>query len=95
MKKLREEIQFKYFSIYNELSNGKLVKGELNVDIWGLNRDQEKEIWDEELILISDIKNDFDIAISMIESGEAEKSIIEAEIGDGQYKIIRSHHKIQ
>ena len=79
LKKLREYIQFKYFSIYEDLIDEKLIEGELNADMWGLKRDQEKEIWDAELRLMSDIKTNFDIAIRMIESGEAEKSIIDAE----------------
>ena len=76
LKKLREEIQVKYFSIYEELLAEDLIEGELDAGIWGLTREHENEIWDSEIRLISDIKREFDIAINMIESGEAEQAII-------------------
>ena len=79
LKKLREEIQEKYFSIYEELLIEDLIEGELDTSVWGITREHENEIWDSELRLISNIKTNFDIAIGMIESGEAEKSIIDAE----------------
>ena len=79
LKKLRDEIQFKYFSIYGELIGEKLIEGELDVSIWGNTREHENEVWDAELRLMSDIKTNFDIALNMIESGEAEQSIIDAE----------------
>ena len=79
MKELREDIQFKYFSIYGELIDEKLIEGELDASIWGNTREHENEVWDAELRLMSDIKTNFDIALNMIESGEAEKSIIDAE----------------
>ncbi len=79
LKKLREEIQVKYFSIYEELLAEDLIEGELDAGIWGITREHEEEIWDSEIRLMSDIKTNFDIAINMIESGEAERSIIEAE----------------
>ena len=79
LKKLREEIQVKYFSIYDELLAEDLIEGELDASIWGITREHENEVWDSELRLISDIKTNFDIAINLIESGEAEKSIIDAE----------------
>ena len=79
LKKLREEIQVKYFSIYEELLTEDLIEGELDAGIWGITREHEEEIWDSEIRLMSDIKTNFDIAINMIESGEAERSIIEAE----------------
>ncbi|MBO6111245.1 MAG: hypothetical protein J6P12_10385, partial [Methanobrevibacter sp.] len=72
LKHLREEIQAKYFSVYEELVNEELIEGELDASIWGITRDHENETWDAELRLISDIKTNFDIAIKMIESGEAE-----------------------
>ena len=72
-------IQFKYFSIYGELIDEKLIEGELDVSIWGNIREHENEVWDAELRLMSDIKTNFDIALNMIESGEAEQSIIDAE----------------
>lgn len=79
LKNLRKEIQVKYFSIYEELVKEDLIEGELDVSIWGITRDYENETWASELRLMSDIKTNFDIAIKMIESGEAEQSIIDAE----------------
>ena len=79
LKKLRENIQFKYFSIYGELIDEKLIEGELDVSIWGNIREYENETWDSEVRLMSDIKTNFDIAIRMIESGEAEQLIIDVE----------------
>ena len=79
LKKLREEIQVQYFSIYEELLTENLIEGELDASIWGITREHENETWDAELRLMSDIKTNFDIAISMIESGEAEQAIIDAE----------------
>ena len=76
LKKLREEIQLKYFSIYEELIAEDLIEGELDASVWGITREHENEIWDSEIRLISDIKREFDIAITMIESGEAEQAII-------------------
>ena len=79
LKKLREEIQVKYFSIYEELLAEDLIEGELDASIWGITREHENETWDAELRLMSDIKINFDIAIAMIESGEAEQAIIDEE----------------
>ena len=79
LKKLREDIQFKYFSIYEELIGEKLIEGELDASIWGNTREHENEAWDSEVRLMSDIKTNFDIAIRMIESGEAEQAIIDDE----------------
>ena len=76
LKKLREEIQVKYFSIYEELLAEDLIEGELDAGIWGIAREHENETWDAELRLMSDIKTQFDIGINMIESGEAEQAII-------------------
>ena len=76
LKKLREEIQVKYFSIYEELLAEDLIEGELDAGIWGITWEHENEIWDSEIRLISDIKREFDMAINMIESGEAEQAII-------------------
>lgn len=76
LKKLREEIQVKYFSIYEELLAEDLIEGELDAGIWGITREHENEVWDSEIRLISDIKREFDMAINMIESGEAEQAII-------------------
>ena len=79
LKKLREEIQVKYFSIYEELLSEDLIEGELDASVWGITREHENEVWDSELRLMSDIKTNFDIAIHMIESGEAEQVIIDKE----------------
>lgn len=79
LKKLREEIQVKYFSIYEELLSEDLIEGELDASVWGINREHENEVWDSELRLMSDIKINFDMAIAMIESGEAEQAIIDDE----------------
>ncbi len=79
LMKLREAIQAKYFSIYEELLNENLIEGELDASIWGITREHETDTWNSELRLMSDIKTNFEIAINMIESGEAEKSIIDAE----------------
>ena len=79
LKKLCEEIQVKYFSIYEELLAEDLIEGELDASVWGITREHENEVWDSELRLISDIKTNFDIAIHMIESGEAEQAIIDEE----------------
>lgn len=79
LKQLRQDIQEKYFSVYEELVNEELIEGELDASIWGITRGHENETWDAELRLMSDIKTNFDIAIKMIESGEADQSIIDAE----------------
>lgn len=79
LKKLREKIPAKYFSVYDELINEKLIEGELDASIWGITREHENETWNSELQLMNEIKTNFDIAIKMIESGEAEQSIIDAE----------------
>ena len=79
LKQLRQDIQEKYFSIYEELVNEELIEGELDASIWGITRDHENETWDAELRLMCDIKTNFEIAIKMIESGEANQSIIDAE----------------
>ena len=79
LKNLREEIQAKYFSVYDELLNEELIEGELDASIWGVARDLENETWDSELQIMSEIKTNFDIAINMIETGEAEQMIIDDE----------------
>lgn len=79
LKKLREEIQSKYFSVYDELLNEELIEGELDASIWGIARELENETWDSEVKLMSEIKTNFDIAIKMIETGEAEQMIIDDE----------------
>nr|WP_278514408.1 hypothetical protein [Methanobrevibacter smithii] len=79
LKQLREEIQGDYFLIYGELLSEELIEGELDASEWGITRDHENEVWDAELRLMSEIKVNFDLAIKMIETGEADQSIIDAE----------------
>lgn len=79
LKRLREEIQSKYFSIYEELLKEELIEGKLDASDWGITRDHENETWDSELRLMDDIKNNFEMAIDMIESGEAEQILIDEE----------------
>ncbi|MBR0370603.1 MAG: hypothetical protein IJH63_07775 [Methanobrevibacter sp.] len=79
LKQLRQAIQEKYFSIYEELLNENLIEGELDASVWGITRENEDETWDSELQLLSEIKTHFDIAIKMIESGDAEQIIIDEE----------------
>lgn len=79
LKQLRENIQAKYFSVYDELLNEELIEGELDATIWGITREQENETLDSELRLMSEIKTNFDLAIKMIESGDAEQLIIDDE----------------
>lgn len=68
-----------YFSIYDELVAEELIEGELDASDWGITRDHENETWDSEVRLMSEIKTNFDLAIKMIESCEADQSIIDAE----------------
>ena len=56
-----------------------LIEGEPDASVWGITREHENEVWDSELRLMGDIKTNFDIAITMIENGEAEQTIIDAE----------------
>lgn len=77
LKQLREQIQEKYFSIHEELIRDELIEDELNAVIWGITRERENETWNSELKLLSEIKTNFDIAIKMIDSGEAERIIID------------------
>lgn len=79
LKQLRENIQAKYFLIYDELLNEGLIEGEIDASVWGITREHENETWDSELQLMSEIKTNFDIAIKMIESGDAEQIIIDEE----------------
>ena len=58
LKKLREAIQVKYFSIYEELVAEELIDGELDANI-GITREHENETWDSELQLMSEVKNNF------------------------------------
>ena len=77
--RLREEIQQKYFSLYDELNQEELIEGELDASDWGRIREKENKTWDSELNLMSKIKTHFEITIKMIESGDAEHIIIDEE----------------
>ncbi len=65
LKKLREEIQSKYFSIYDELIEEGLIEGELDASICGITREQENETWDSELKLMSEIKTNMVLTTSI------------------------------
>lgn len=45
LKKLCEEIQAKYFLIYQELLAEDLIEGELDASMWGITREHENEFW--------------------------------------------------
>ena len=79
LKKLRENIQEKYFSVYDELLSEDLINDVLDLSDWALIREHEKETWDAESNLMAEIKNKLDEAVSMIDSGEAANMIIEEE----------------
>ena len=79
LKKLREEIQEKYFSIYGELVKEELIEDKLDASDWGITRERENENWYSELRLMDEIKNNFEMAIKMIETGEAEQILIDEE----------------
>lgn len=79
LKQLREEIQGDYFLIYDELLSEELIEDELDTSDWGITREYENEVWDAEIRLMSEIKANFDLAIKMIETGEANQFIIDAE----------------
>lgn len=76
---LRKNIQFKYFTIFEDIKKLDLINFEIDANLWEYNRNNENEIWKTELDLIYDVKNSFDIGIELIESGEAEKRIIDKE----------------
>ena len=64
-----------YFSCKNAFN---LLNTLLTQTEW-ITRENENETWDSELQLMSEIKTKFDIAIKMIESGDAEQIIIDEE----------------
>lgn len=76
LKQLREDIQEKYFSIFNQLQNETLLEGEIDTLTWAVNRETENDVWASEIRLMDTIKAEFEVAIGMIESGEAEKTIL-------------------
>ena len=71
LKNLREDIQVKFFSIYEKLSEECLTEGDLDKIKWGLNREKENEVWNLELKLINDMKTEFDMVINLFECYEA------------------------
>ena len=79
MIQLRQDIQLKYYDIIRDLRKDELIEGELDAHKWAAHREQEDLVWNAEMQLLDNIKGNFEIAINMIESGEAEKSIIESE----------------
>ena len=64
---LREEIQSKYFSIYDELVNEDLIEGQLYAISRGIDCEHEVETWNAKLSLLTEIKVNFDMTITMIE----------------------------
>ena len=79
LRKLRENIQEKYFSIYEELLSEDLINDVVDASEWASIRDQEKETWDTESNMMLEIKEQLELAMSMIESGEADRMYIEAQ----------------
>ncbi len=57
------------------------MEGTLDEYKWVTHREQEVLVWTAEMQLLDDIKGNFEIGIGMIESGEAERQIIQEEIG--------------
>ena len=55
------------------------MEGTLNEYKWATHREQENLVWTAEMQLLDDIKGTFEIGIGMIESGEAERQIIQEE----------------
>ena len=72
LKKQPEHIKVKNITINHQTNPEELIEGELDAAIWGIAREHENETWNSELQLMSEIKTNFDIAIKMIESGEAD-----------------------
>lgn len=79
LKGLREEIPEKYFSIYGELVKEELIECKLDASDWGITRERENETWGSELRLMDEIKNNFEMGIKMIETGEADQMLIAEE----------------
>lgn len=77
LKQLRQNIQEKYFSIFDQLQNETLLEGEIDTLTWAVNRETENDVWASEIRLMDRIKTDFEIAINMIESGEAERNMFD------------------
>ena len=76
LKKIREDILMKFFSLYENIKEDNLLDEEIDVDLWSINRENEENIWSSELNYIFKIKNYLDNGIDLIESGEAEDFLI-------------------
>lgn len=70
LKKLRAEIQSQYFKLMSDLNEGGLVEGDLNLDVWSINRSNEDTTWKAELDFLDNINRDFEIALGMIDKGD-------------------------
>ena len=77
LKNLRLNIQADFFSIYEDLTEEDFIDAEVDTNFWAMTREKEDEIWNSELNFLYGIKNDLENAIKLIETGEAEKIIIE------------------
>lgn len=70
LKKLRAEIQTQYFKLMTDLNEDGLVEGDLNLDVWSINRSNEDATWKAELDFLDTINRDFEIALGMIDKGD-------------------------
>ena len=70
LKKLRAEIQTQYFKLMTDLNEDGLVEGDLNLDVWSINRSNEDATWKAELDFLDNINRDFEIALGMIDKGD-------------------------
>ena len=70
LKKLRAEIQSHYFKLMEDLKEDGLIKGDLNLDVWSINRSNEDATWKAELDFLDNINRDFEIALGMIDKGD-------------------------
>ena len=79
LKSLRQSIQLDFFNIFENIKKDNLLEGDIYANEWAYNRENENNVWNNELDFILEIKNSLDYAIELIESGEAEKTIINKE----------------
>ena len=79
LKCLRQSIQSDFFNIFDDIKKDNLIDGDIDVNEWAYNRENENDVWKKELDFIFEIKNTLDYAIELIESGEAEKRIVDKE----------------
>ena len=78
-KNLRQSIQMDFFNIFENIKKDNLLECDIDANEWAYNRENENNAWNNELDFIWEIKNSLDYAIELIESGEAEKTIINEE----------------